>query len=232
MKKVSIQQPNFFPWLGYFHKIQKSDIFIFLDDVQFERGGSWSNRVNIQISGKKKWLTVPVARNFSGLRKINEIMFDNKNTWKKTFINKLENYYRNSLFFDETIFEIKKILESDYSNILSLNILTIKYLLKKLNLKKPKFYNSSFFNIKTKSSQRLIDLILHVNSSIYISGSGSSEYLDKELFISNSIHIIYQNYNCIEYNQNHNGPFLPKLSIIDVLMNCGFKQTEKIIKSL
>ena len=233
MKKVSIHQPNFFPWLGYFDKLHKSDIFIFLDDVQFEKkGGTWANRVYVQINGKRKWLTVPVIRNFSGVRKINEIMFSNKVSWKKKIINKLENYYRNSLFFNETISEIKKILEDDYSCLSSFNIKTIKYLLNKLNLNKPKFFNSSAFDIKTKSNQRLIDLLLNFDSTIYYSGKGSIEYLDEKLFFNNSIDIIYQNFKYVEYTQNHSGPFITKLSVIDVLMNCGFNQTERLIKSL
>ena len=233
MKKVSIHQPNFFPWLGYFDKLHKSDIFIFLDDVQFEKkGGTWVNRVYVQINGKRKWLTVPVIRNFSGVRKINEIMFSDKVSWKKKIINKLENYYRNSLFFNETISEIKKILEDDYSCLSSFNIKTIKYLLNKLNLKKPNFFNSSSFDIKTKSNQKLIDLLLNFDSTIYYSGKGSIEYLDEKLFFNNSIDIIYQNFKYVEYTQNHSGPFITKLSVIDVLMNCGFNQTEKLIKSL
>ena len=81
MSKIfSCHQPNFFPWLGFFNKIYESDIFVLLDDVQFQKrsSGTWSNRVMLNIGGVPKWFTAPINRQFKGLKNISEIFFFRK----------------------------------------------------------------------------------------------------------------------------------------------------------
>lgn len=233
MKKIAIHQPNFFPWLGYFNKIHSSDIFIHLDDVQFEKknAGNWTNRTNVQLNGEKKWVTAAINRKFSGSKMINQIKFSEEINWKKNFINKLNNYYKNSLFFEETILEIIKIFEIRTLKLSEFNINATNHFSKILNLNQPIFYNSSTFNLKSKKSERLIDLVLNLNGTIFIAGLGSSGYLNEQLFFQNSIKIEYQKYDLVKYKQNHNKNFVPRLSIIDTLMNCGFEKTEKLIKN-
>ena len=78
---VGIHQPNFMPWLGYFYKIMQSDIFIFLDDVQFQKtGASYTNRVSLNINSESKYFTVPIKRP-SGLWTINNTCFINNTFW-------------------------------------------------------------------------------------------------------------------------------------------------------
>ena len=71
---VAIHQPNFFPWLGFFDKIARADVFCLLDNVQFPKtGGTWINRVQLWINGKAAWATAPVDRSYSGVRRIREM---------------------------------------------------------------------------------------------------------------------------------------------------------------
>jgi len=94
---VAIHQPNFFPWLGYFDKIIRSNVFVFLDEVQFpKKGGSWSNRVKMLIAGEAKWVTASIERNYSGLRNINEMNFQADN-WRVKMLKSLRTNYNKKL---------------------------------------------------------------------------------------------------------------------------------------
>ena len=82
-KTVAIHQPNFFPWMGYFEKISRSDVFVFFDDVQFpKKGGSWSNRVKLLVSEEARWVTAAIDRSYSGTRTIREMFFLDNNPIK------------------------------------------------------------------------------------------------------------------------------------------------------
>ena len=77
MTSVSINQPGYLPWMGFFKRIISSDIFVFLDDVQYIKK-DWQNRNKIRISQGWQWLTVPVAKNKD---KLNEIQIDYSENW-------------------------------------------------------------------------------------------------------------------------------------------------------
>ena len=85
---VSIHQPNYIPWAGYFHKIANSDVFVIFDDVQFPRGKDWIFRNKIKTESGEKWLSVPV-KNKNKFLKINEIEINNDIEWQKKHINAL-----------------------------------------------------------------------------------------------------------------------------------------------
>ena len=121
-KTVAIHQPNFFPWLGYFDKIVRSDVFVFFDDVQFpKKGGSWSNRVKMLIGGEAKWVTASIERNYSGLRNINEMNFQDDN-WRVKMLKSLCNNYNKNSFYEETMEVVEPLILNPEKNIAEYNV--------------------------------------------------------------------------------------------------------------
>src|SRR3954466_6461256 len=96
---AAIHQPNFFPWLGYFDKIARADVFVILDDVQHQKTGSnWSNRVRLLISGEARWVTAPVERPAHGTVRLDEARWA-QGPWRDKLLRAIELNYRRAPFF-------------------------------------------------------------------------------------------------------------------------------------
>jgi len=230
-KLVGIHQPNFFPWIGYFNKILRSDLFVILDDVQFPKsgGGVWVNRHSILQNGKERWATVPISRKFSGTKNINEIKFAQDLYWRKTYLNLIRNSYLTAKYFSETYQFIEDSINYDTEYLYELNIHLIKSILQVLDIIAPTFIKSSSLNKAGKSNILLCSLIKSVGGDSYLCGGGADSYMDESIFKANNINIIYQEYIPIAYPQINSLKFNPGLSIIDAMMNCGFTKTKELV---
>jgi len=228
---VSIHQPNFIPWLGFFHKIFRSDKFILLDDVQFpKKGGNWTNRTAISLNSEKYWITVPVERNYNGTRGINQINILKNKIWQHKILKTIKGQYSKTIYFEETYESLSKILLDDYEKLIDLNLEILNWLFEILEIEKSKIYLSSSLNIKTTSTKRLIDLTKTIKGTTYLCGDGSLEYLENEMFNKESLKLDFLNFKHPIYKQNRNEIFIPNLSIIDCLFNVGKDVTIKLIK--
>lgn len=231
-KLVGIHQPNFFPWLGFFDKICRSDIFILLDDVQFPKSGrgGWTNRVQVSDHGTPRWLTLPVDRTYQGLRNINEIQIANDPSWQQKIINALNAYYRRAPYWDEIFPIIQNCIAHPSKFLLDFNLHALFILLDHLGLDRSHLVLASNLSVSSKSTERLIDLINAVKGTAYYCGGGASGYQEDTQFALNSIALVYQNFQHPQYNQflNRNN-FVQGCSIIDVLFNLGFNDTKKLI---
>lgn len=215
---VAIHQPNFFPWLGYFSKIKHADIFVFLDDVQFiKKGSSYTNRVSINMHGVAKYVTAPIKRK-QGVWDINESEFlDDR--WRGKFIKQLQTNYAKAPFFKEYKDFIFDLINFRSNNLSAFNINAIREISKLLKFE-VNFLLSSELNCESASTQRLIDIILAVKGSEYLSGFGGDNYQEKELYEKNGITLSYSTFKHPVYGQGDN-TFVSGLSIIDALFYVG-----------
>lgn len=211
----AIHQPNFFPWLGYFDKIKRSDVFVFLDDIQNTNSGrSYVNRTKLNCNGQEKWYTCPINRP-SGIIKINEVEFSS-NEWDQKFLEVLTNYYRKHPNFKKTIVLISDLVtKKEYMNLSELNKDIIIHFSDYFGYK-TQFISKSSLEIDSKSTQMLIDICKVVGSDTYLCGGGASGYQDDDLFKASGINLKYQHYTPTCYGDEK--LFLPGLSVIDYLM--------------
>ena len=221
MKKIAILQSNYIPWRGYFDLINYVDEFIFFDEVQYTKR-DWRNRNLIRNEQKKFWVTIPIKNMGHCLSKILDIkIFDNQ--WNKKHLNIFKENYKRAEYFIEIYSFLEKILNNDESYLYKINRKIIIEICKYIKIN-TKFNFSEDIPVKLKdinASLRLVEICKQQDASIYVTGPAGREYLDQDLFVKENIKIEFFNYkHCKQYNQmNYN--FIPALSIVDCLFNCG-----------
>jgi WbqC-like protein family len=220
--KVAIHQPNFFPWCGYFNKIKAVEVFIFLDDVQFERGKTYTSRTKIIVNGQEQWLTVPV-QNKSGLSLIKDIKVEVPYFWKRKHLKTLQVNYKKALFYEEVFPLIEQIYSINSDYLVDYNTAMLMLISAYLGFKTEFRCASLLSIIDTSGSERIINILKNVSARSYLSGKGegSRRYINVNEFIANNIFLEWQDYKVIPYKQLNTKDFIPNLSIIDMLLNCG-----------
>ena len=221
---ISIHQPQYLPWDNFFKKIKKSDCFIFLDNVEFQKNGL-QNRNQIKTSNGPIWLTVPIKQKLG--QKISDVEIDNSKDWKKKHWKTISENYNKSSYFDNFKENFQNIFLSDWNNLSELNIKIILEILMILNIK-TKIYKASDLKVQGRSTELLVNLCKKIKSKTYLSGEGGKNYLDLEKFKEAGIKVIFEkNINQKPYKQNHDKlGFMKNLSIIDNLFNNGKKALE------
>lgn len=216
---ISINQPAYMPWMGYFDRIIKSDVHIILDHVQFEKN-SFINRNRILIDGQLKFLTVPVKT--SGRFKNNPIKYCeiSGNFWAEKHLRTIRSAYQKAQNFKD----IYPYFEQYYSqNFNKVNLIDI--LLDNLNLFsnifniKTKFIRSSNLNLKKSKSELILEICQMLGANVYLSGPLGSNYLDLNSFKKVDIDVINHFYDQPIYKQLNIKYFQKYTSVIDVLMN-------------
>ncbi len=218
---VTIHQPDFLPWLGFFDRWRRSDLYVILDDVQFLRRG-WHHRDKIKTSEGVKWMTVPVIKKGRYSQEIREVEIDWTQDWSRRHLGTLKAAYARApnqeaiLEGLEAIYKLKKEL------LMELNIDLLNYCASLLSLATPVALASSF-GVKTTGAQRILDLVTAAGGEVYLTGTGSKDYLDEEMFRRAGVELRWQAFEHPIYAQLH-GAFEPGLSVVDYLMMAGQPQ--------
>jgi hypothetical protein len=229
---ISIHQPNYIPWLGYFYKIYKSDIFVLLDNVQFPKESPAARNFIKGKDGSKVLLTVSVKKSKGAFQNYNELELDYSTKWNIKHLNQLKDAYIKAPFFKDIFPEFEMILKQPYTNLAELNIKIIKWVIEKLNIKTRLETASEFDDgsLGTKNDRNL-NICLHFGAASYLSGAGAKKYNDESLYKENNVELIYSDYSGRAYPQI-NGDFVPNLSVLDALFNIGPKESELLIKGV
>ena len=228
-KIVVIHQPDFLPYLGFFHRLMLSDIYIVLDNVQFIRGGSncWTNRDKIKTPAGEMWITIPYIKAPLGTN-ICDIKINNAIDWQDRNLTQTKNNYYSAAGFEEVFPYLQQLYARDYELLADLTFASIKMLIELFNIDiEIKF--SSDLCPTGKSNERVIDLVKRVNCHRYLSGTGARSYFDSELYEKAGIEVIWQDF-CHPIYPQINGKFIPYLSSIDLLLNCGIEKSRNLLR--
>ncbi|OGN90491.1 MAG: hypothetical protein A2Z70_01090 [Chloroflexi bacterium RBG_13_48_17] len=225
--KISIMQPTYLPWLGYFELIDRSDTFVFFDDVQFEPK-SWHQRNRLKGPNGEQMLTVPVLTAGKRYQKICEAEIDNKQQWAVKHIRSIEFNYSKTPFFNNYIKPLKEIYEKEWVKLVDLNLALVSFLMGQLKITTPVICSSAL-KIESSDDRRVIDICKKLGAEELYDAAGARALLNLGLFQEEGIRLTFQDYKHPAYRQLH-GSFIPYLSVIDLLFNEGERSLE-IIRS-
>jgi hypothetical protein len=219
---ISVHQPQYLPWLGYFHKIDKSDCFVFLDTVQY-KAREFINRNKIRTQDGWIWLSVPVKISGNSRQKISDVLIDNEQDWARAHRRSLEVWYSGAPFFKEYFPFFSTVYAQRWERLIDLNLVFIKFFLEQLNITTPLRVESEI-GTQAKSTARIIELCRTIEADTYLSGIGGKDYLQEDLFKEEGICLQYQEFHHPVYRQQHcseKHQFEPYMSVVDLLFNEG-----------
>ncbi len=225
----AIHQPNFLPWMGYFHKIATVDTFIFFDSVALSNGKTWTSRCQILVKGEAHWLTLPVRKSGRGGQRICEVeLLDFTQNWRKT-LKTMRHAYGKAPHFDAVFPFLEKFEKENFTLLADFNAQLIESISRELGFK-TQFVKSSSKPELMQSSDLKTDYIVQTCTAFevknYVSGRGGSLiFLEQEKFKNAGIAIDFQGFTSQPYAQSNASEFVSGLSIVDVLMHCGWAET-------
>ncbi len=221
--RCAIMQPTYLPWAGYFNLMASVDVFVFLDDVQYEQQ-SWQNRNRILLDGKEHYLTVPI-KSVSYKTILADIRLAESKHWKAKHWKTLVSAYRKAPYGDELLDCLYPIFhEESFLHLVPLNQRIILELADRAGLK-VKCVSASELECGGHRTEHVITICERLGCDTYLSPLGAREYLDADGFsLKTAINLEFQNYSPANYGQYRSNLFHSHLSFVDVVANQGFKQ--------
>ncbi len=213
---LTAHQPAYLPWLGYFDNIIRSDVFIFLDSVQFEKN-SFTNRNKIKTPQGPVWLTIPMKVKGHLSKTILEMEIDNSQNWRKKHLNAIYLNYKKLPRFAECYNKLELLYQREYEYLAELCWDHLMFRVAELNIRN-KIVRCSELSINKKKSELILDLCKYFGSDRYISGALGKDYLNAEEFRRAGISVEFQEYRHPVYPQLW-GDFVPYMSIVDFWLN-------------
>lgn len=231
---TAVHQPDFMPWLGFFDKISKCDKFVVLDHTLNQPGstGFRCRRVRFLINGMENWLSITLNKTEgSGSLPINEMTIKRegeKETAKR--LKTIRESYAKAPYYKDIFPIVERYFMSDEMSLLKRNMSFIFEIFKGLDIS-PEIIYSSQLGCAGSSSELMLEITRKTGASVYLSGDGAHGYLVPEMFKSAGIELRFNNFRHPVYKQFNTPGFISGLSIIDALMNLGFKSTENLIRN-
>lgn len=213
---IAIHQSQFLPWIPYFFKILKSDIFVVLDDVQYQKNGL-QNRNQIKTPQGPHWLTIPVKMKLGD--KINEVKITNSKSMDN-ILKTIEHNYKKSPFFNDAYSLVESVLHKHNKLLIDINNELLMGVLDLIGMS-PRIRYSSHIKTTHAKDDLVIEIIKYFGEKQYLSGKGALNYMDLNKFKKEGISVFTYDCECVEYPQqwNRQQGFISNLSILDLVLN-------------
>lgn len=217
-RTLVVLQPGYLPWLGFFDQMRASDVFVYYDDVQFDKHG-WRNRNRVKSPAGPHWLTVPVRHHGRGQPSILDVEIEPRTPWARKHVGTLRQFYAKAPYLKKYLPALEELLMRPWTHIVDLDLAVVDMMARWLSLT-PNLHRSSALGIEGEQSERLLRVCQHFGATRYLSGSAARNYLDCALFQRHGIQVEWQDYQHPVYPQQY-GAFVPFLSAVDLVFNCG-----------
>jgi hypothetical protein len=229
-KTVVVHQPDFLPHLAFFHRLLHADLFVILDTAQYVDGTSrsWMNRDKIKTPQGEKWLTVSVKKAPRGTA-IREMQLSGDVDWKTTNLNLIRENYRLAPYYSEVCPHIEALYAHECRRLMDFNVKSIDILMGLFEIR-VSLLLASELNCAGANNELLVDILKKVGATRYLSGIGARAYFDPKPFCEAGIDVVWQEFVHPRYAQMH-GAFIPHLSSIDMLFNCGIVRSRELLRS-
>ena len=215
--RIAAHQPQYLPWLGYFDKMDRVDLFVVLDTVQYKKN-EWQNRNRIRTAAGWQWLTVPVHYRFP--MAIREVAIDDSGPWRRKHREALRVQHARALHVRAVLPPLEEMLAAPGGRLAELNLKSIQVLASLLGVTTPIVAASTLGALPEDADERLIALCRRFGASTYLAGDGGHAYMNLQAYRGAGIGVEFQAFRHPRYPQAHPG-FEPNLSAVDVLMNRG-----------
>lgn len=229
MKCVAGHQPNLYPYGGFFAKVASVDTFVIVDNTQYVKK-QYHNRNQILLqNGQVQWLTIPVKNAGHFKQKINEVEIENSSKWSKKHTRTLQASYRKAEHFELFFPQLEDLFNREWIKLFDFNKAFIELCLKFLEIKTP-ILIASEEGIDGKASSLILDICRKTGSDTYLHGKHSRDYVDFDYLAEAGIKNLIQDFSAKEYPQGTT-PFIPNLSIIDIIFHCGKEARDLLLDS-
>ena len=218
MTTAVVLQPGYLPWLGFFDQLHRSDVFVYYDDVQYDKHG-WRNRNRIKTQSGPLWLTVPVRHGSEGFPRILDVEIDARTPWARKHVTSIRQAYARAPFLAAYMPALEELLHRKWERLVDLDVACTGLMAEWFGLRR-RIERSSTLEVGGDRSERLVNICRHLGASRYVSGDSARSYLDVPLFERHGILVEWQQYTHPVYPQLHGG-FVSHLSALDLLLNCG-----------
>jgi hypothetical protein len=230
MNTVVIHQPDFLPYLGFFHRLLKADCYVVLDTVQFLRGSrSWHHRDRIKTPEGITWLTIPVQK-AAQKTAISKMRISYEQPWQERHLRQLAHGYRKAPYYGQIMPVLERLYQQRPEYLAVFTLASIQLLAGLFDIDCPQIMASDL-EVCGSGNELLANILSVVGATHYLSGIGAKTYFSPESYQQAGVEVVWQQFEHPVYPQLH-GDFEAFLSSIDLLFNCGIDAARKILRGI